>query len=159
MPVTVNGMKNILFAAVGAIALSSCSLMGTKEAAVSGQLRGFDANQNLRIALVGYSNGQYVATSEQAQIIDKYLTGGFTITLPSKVPNGTYRLVVFRDLNNNEKLDTGDAFVSRDNGKLLVLTSQDDQFFQGTKLGWNIYDTTTREVQSTVLNNYDLGKL
>ena len=65
-------MKKILaVAALGTIALSSCSIFGTKTAAVSGQLKGFSPNQNLQLALVGYNGGKYVVDGNRAQVIDK----------------------------------------------------------------------------------------
>lgn len=149
-------MKKLLtVATLGTLALSSCSLFGTRSAAVSGQLKGFSPNQNLGLAVVGYNNGQYTANGSQPQVIDKFLTGGYTLTLPRNVPAGTYRVIVFRDSNNNGRFDTGDVVLSRDNGKLLVLTQRDNQFFTGTKFGWNIYNGTAN-IQTEILNNYDL---
>lgn len=149
-------MKKILAVTLlGTLVLSSCSILGTRSAAVSGQLKGFSANQNLGLAVVGFNNGQYTANGSQPQVIDKFLTGGYTLTLPRNVPAGTYRVIVFRDSNNNGRFDTGDVVLSRDNGKLLVNASRDDQFFRGTKFGWNIYNGTA-DIQTTVLNNYDL---
>ncbi|GBF07422.1 hypothetical protein DAERI_140083 [Deinococcus aerius] len=149
-------MKKILaVATLGTLALSSCSLFGTRSAAVSGQLKGFSPNQNLGLAVVGYNSGQYTANGSQPQVIDKFLTGGYTLTLPRNVPYGTYRVVVFRDANNNGRFDTGDVVLSRDNGKLLVYAGRDNQFFQGTKYGWNIYNGTP-DIQTEILNNYDL---
>lgn len=149
-------MKKILaVAALGSIALSSCAVFGTKSAVVSGQLKGFSPNQNLQIALVGFNQGKFVFDSQRAQVIDKYLTGGFTLSLPRNVPYGTYRLVVFRDVNNDGKLDGGDSIISRDNGKLLVFVAKDGDYFQGTKYGWNIYNGSS-DIQTNILNNYDL---
>lgn len=148
--------KMLIAAALGTLALSSCSVVGTRSAAVSGQLKGFSANQNLGLALVGFNNGVYTATGAQPQVIDKFLTGGYTLTLPRNVPQGTYRVVVFRDTNSDGRFNTGDVVLSRDNGKLLVYARQDNAVFAGTKFGWNIYNTANRDVQTTLLNNYDL---
>ena len=148
--------KMLIVAALGTLALSSCSIFGTRSAAVSGQLKGFGANQNLGLAIVGFNNGQYTNDSTQVQVIDKFLTGGFTLTLPRDVPYGTYRVIVFRDANNDGRYTAGEPILSRDNGKFLVYSQRDDQFFAGTKLGWNIYNTANRDIQTTVLNNYDL---
>lgn len=150
-------MKKILaVAALGTLALSSCSIFGTRSAAVSGQLKGFSPNQNLGLAVVGYNNGVYTANGTEPQVIDKFLSGGYTLALPRNVPYGTYRVVVFRDANNNGRFDTGDVVLSRDNGKLLVYASRDNQFFNGTRYGWNIYNSANGDVQTTILNNYDL---
>ena len=146
--------KMLIVAALGTLALSSCSIFGTRSAAVSGQLKGFGANQNLGLAIVGFNNGQYTNASTQLQVIDKFLTGGYTLTLPRDVPYGTYRVIVFRDANNDNRFNTGDTVLSRDNGKLLVLAQRDNQFFNGTKRGWNLYSSAG--VQTTLLNNYDL---
>lgn len=151
-------MKNILLlTAAGAALLSGCSVFGTRAAAVSGQLRGFNPEQNLRLALVGYNGGKYVADGRQAQLVDKALTGGFTFTLPRDVPSGIYRLVVFRDVNNNNSYDAGDTIVSKYNGKALVYAPRDNYIYTGTKYGWNIYTDDTKEVQTLVLNNYDIA--
>lgn len=149
-------MKRILaVAALGTIALSSCSIFGTKTAAVSGQLKGFSPNQNLQLALVGYNGGKYVVDGNRAQVIDKYLSGGYTLSLPRNVPYGTYRVIVFRDGNNNASYDLGDTILSKDNGKLLVYVARDGDIFAGTKYGWNIYNGSS-DIQTTILNNYDL---
>ena len=151
--------KMLIVAALGTLALSSCSIFGTRSAAVSGQLRGFSPNQNLGLAIVGYNGGQYTNVSTQLQIIDKFLTGGYTLTLPRDVPYGTYRVIVFRDTNNDGRYTAGEPVLSRDNGKFLVYSQRDNQFFNGAKLGWSIYNTATRDVQNTLLNNYDLEAL
>ena len=149
-------MKKILtVAALGTIALSSCSIFGTKTAAVSGQLKGFSPNQNLQLALVGYNGGKYVVDGNRAQVIDKYLSGGYTLSLPRNVPYGTYRVIVFRDANNNNRYDAGDTVLSKDNGKRLAFAQNDNQFFAGTKKGWNLVNPDGN-VQTTLLNNYDL---
>lgn len=149
-------MKKILaVAALGTIALSSCSIFGTKTAAVSGQLKGFSPNQNLQLALVGYNGGKYVVDGNRAQVIDKYLSGGYTLSLPRNVPYGTYRVIVFRDANNNASYDLGDTILSKDNGKLLVYVAKDGDIFAGTKYGWNIYNGSS-DIQTAILNNYDL---
>lgn len=147
--------KMLALVALGTVALSSCSVLGTRSAAVSGQLKGFSPNQNLGLAVVGYNNGRYTADGTQPQVIDKFLTGGYTLTLPRNIPNGTYRVVVFRDTNGDGRFNTGDVVLSRDNGKLLVYAGSDNQFFNGTKYGWNIYNGTA-DIQTTLLNNYDL---
>ena len=149
-------MKKILaMTALGTIALTSCSIFGTKTAAVSGQLKGFSPNQNLQLALVGYNGGKYVVDGNRAQVIDKFLSGGYTLSLPRNVPYGTYRVIVFRDANNNASYDLGDTILSKDNGKLLVYVAKDGDVFAGTKYGWNIYNGTS-DIQTTILNNYDL---
>ncbi|MPY67406.1 hypothetical protein F8S09_12035 [Deinococcus sp. SDU3-2] len=148
--------KMLIVAALGTLALSSCSVFGTRSAAVSGQLKGFSANQNLGLAVVGFNNGQYTNDSTQVQVIDKFLTGGYTLTLPRDVPYGTYRVIVFRDANNDGRYTAGEPVLSRDNGKVLVYSQRDNALFAGSTVGWNIYDTRTRQVQTTLLNNYDL---
>lgn len=152
--------KALVIAAMGTVALSSCTLLGnpTKKD-VTGQLRGFSPNQNLRLAIVGYNNGKYTADGTQAQVIDKFLTGGFVLDLPTKVPFGSYRVIVFRDANNNNRYDAGDTVLSKSNGKLLIYTSIRDQFFNGTVQGWNLYDSNTGKIQTTILNNYDLDAM
>lgn len=138
-------------------ALSACTLVGnptTKD--VSGQLRGFPSGADLRLAIVGYSNGRYTADGSESQILDKYLTGGFTLDLPRNLGYGTYRVVVYNDANHNNRFDTGDRVVSRDNAKLLVHAQRAGQFYPGTKAGWNIYNTTTQGSSSLALVNYDL---
>ena len=45
--------------------------------------------------------------------------------------------------------------LSRDNGKLLVYSQRDGQFFAGTKFGWNVYNGSS-DIQTEILNNYDL---
>ncbi|SMB95734.1 hypothetical protein [Deinococcus hopiensis] len=147
--------KLLALSAVALVTLSSCSIFGTRSAAVSGQLKGFSPNQNLGLAIVGYNKGQYVFDSNQAQVIDKFLTGGYTLTLPRNVPYGTYRVIVFRDADNNGRFNAGDTVLSRDSGKLLVYSQRDGQFFAGTKYGWNIYNGTS-DIQTEILNNYDL---
>lgn len=149
-------MKKVLaVAALGTIALSSCAIFGTRSAAVSGNLKGFSPNQNLQLAVVGYNNGQYVVDGNQAQVIDKYLTGGYTLALPRNVPYGTYRVIVFRDANNNGSYDLGDTILSKDNGKLLVYAGKHDAYFPGTKYGWNIYNPGGG-IQTNILTNYDI---
>ena len=152
--VTMN--KVMLATGLSALLLSACSVVGTRSAAVSGQLRGFSANQNLGLALVGYNNGRYTADGTQAQVIDKFLTGGYTLTLPRDVPYGTYRVIVFRDANNDNRYNAGDTVLSRYSGKLLVYAARDNALFNGTKYGWNIYDGNSGRIQTTILNNYDL---
>ncbi|GAA5502756.1 hypothetical protein Dxin01_02500 [Deinococcus xinjiangensis] len=150
-------MKKVLtLAALGTLALSSCSVFGTRSAAVSGQLKGFSPNQNLGLAIVGFNNGQYTADGTQAQLIDKFISGGYTLTLPRDVPYGTYRVIVFRDANNNNRYDIGDTVLSRDNGKRLLYVARDNDIMNGTKYGWNIYDAATGKIQTTIINNYDL---
>lgn len=149
--------KFFALAAIGSLALSSCTLVGNPvKKDVTGQLRGFNPDQNLRLAIVGYNNGQYTADGTPAQVIDKFLTGGFVLDLPTKVPYGSYRVIVFRDANDNNRYDIGDTVLSRHNGKLLLYTSVNDQYFVGTVRGWNIYDANSGKIQTTVLNNYDL---
>lgn len=148
--------KLLAIATIGTLALSSCSVFGTKSAAVSGQLKGFNSDQNLRLALVGFNNGQYTADGSRAQVIDKALTGGYTLTLPREATNGIYRIVVFRDTNNNDRYDVNEAVLSKDNGKRLVKAGSDNATVQGTRYGWNIWDTTNGNIQTTILNNYDL---
>lgn len=143
-------------ALAGSLLLSGCSILGTRAAAVSGQLKGFAKDQNLRLAIVGYNNGTYTADASRAQLIDKFLTSGYTLTLPTKVPYGTYRVVVFRDRNNNEKFDLGEPVLSRNNGKLLVYAERDNTPFNGAKYGWNIYNVNAKNVESNFLTNYDL---
>lgn len=154
-------MKNLLaIAALGTVALSSCTLAGNPiRKDVTGQLRGFSSNQNLGLALVGFNNGQYTADGTQSQVIDKFLTGGFALDLPTNLPYGTYRVIVFRDANNDNRFNTGDTVLSRDNGKLLVFAQRDNQFFGGTKRGWNLYTSASGSVQTTLLNNYDLDAI
>ena len=65
-------------------------------------------------------------------------------------------MIVFRDANNNNRYDTGDTVLSKDNGKRLIYASQDNQFYNGTKKGWNLVTTSSGNVQTTLLNNYDL---
>ena len=150
-------MKKMLAVAVlGSLALTSCSIFGTRSAAVSGQLKGFSANQNLGLAVVGFNNGQYTNDSTQVQVIDKFLTGGYTLTLPRDVPYGTYRVIVFRDANNDNRYNAGDTVLSSYSGKLLVYAARDNALFNGTKYGWNIYDGNSGRIQTTILNNYDL---
>lgn len=148
--------KALLLGLTGVLALTSCSVIGTKAAAVSGQLRGFPIDQNLGLAVVGFNNGQYVANGERAQVIDKLVSGGYTLALPKNVPAGTYRVVVFRDANNSGSYDAGDTVLSKDNGKVLVYASRDNYLFNGIKYGWNIYNNATGEIQTIIINNYDL---
>ncbi|KQR04581.1 hypothetical protein [Deinococcus sp. Leaf326] len=148
--------KIILAGGLSALLLSACSVVGTRSAAVSGQLRGFSANQNLRLALVGYNNGRYTADGTQAQVVDKFLTGGYTLTLPRDVPYGTYRVIVFRDANDDNRYNAGDTVLSSYSGKLLIYAERDNALFNGTKYGWNIYDGNNGHIQTTLLNNYDL---
>ena len=138
-------------------ALSACTLVGnptTKD--VSGMLRGFPSSADLRLAIVGYSSGRYTADGSESQLLDKYVSGGYTLDLPRSLGYGTYRVVVYTDANHNNRLDTGDRVVSRDNGKLLVYAQRAGQFYPGIKAGWNIYNTTTRGSSSLALVNYDL---
>ncbi|UBV42815.1 DUF2141 domain-containing protein [Deinococcus taeanensis] len=150
-------MKTILAATIlGTLTLSACTLAGNPiQKDVTGQLSGFNANQNLGLAIVGFNNGQYTADGTQSQVIDKYLTNGFSLDLPRNVPYGTYRVIVFRDANNNNRYDTGDTVLSRDNGKRLIYAQRDNQFVSGTKAGWNLVNPDGT-VQTTLLNNYDL---
>lgn len=148
--------KLIAIAALSTIALSSCSVFGSKSAAVSGQLKGFNPEINVRLALVGFNNGQYTADGSRAQVIDKALTGGYTLALPREVPNGIYRIVVFRDVNNNDRYDLGEVVISKDNAKRLVKVGKDNDYVTGTKYGWNIWDTSNGNTQTVILNNYDL---
>ena len=152
-------MKKLLtIAALGTLTLSACTLAGNPvKKDVTGQLRGFNANQNLGLALVGFNAGQYTADGTQSQVIDKFLSGGFALDLPTNLPTGSYRVVVFRDANNNNRFDTGDTVLSRDNGKRLIYASRDDQVYAGTKRGWNLVTTANGFVQTTLLNNYDLN--
>ncbi|WP_221091465.1 DUF2141 domain-containing protein [Deinococcus aquaedulcis] len=153
-------MKHMLIAAaLGTLTLSACTLAGNPiKKDVTGQLRGFNANQNLGLAIVGFNNGQYTADGTQSQVIDKFLTGGFAVDLPTNLPYGTYRVIVFRDANNNNRYDTGDTVLSADNGKRLVYAQRDNQFAAGTKAGWNLVNPNG-DVQTTLLNNYDLNAL
>lgn len=149
--------KALALAVLGSLTLSACTLIGnpTKKD-VTGQLRGFNPDQNLGLAVVGYNNGRYTADGTQSQLIDKYLTGGFALDLPTNVPFGSYRVIVFRDANNNHRYDAGDTVLSKDNSKLLLFVQLDNQYFNGTKRGWNIYNARDGSIQSTILNNYDL---
>lgn len=151
-------MKKLLtIAALSTLTLSACTLAGNPvKKDVTGQLRGFNSNQNLGLAIVGFNNGQYTADGTQSQVIDKFLSGGFALDLPTGLPTGTYRVIVFRDANNNNRYDTGDTVLSKDNGKRLVYASRDGQFYAGTKRGWNLVTTSSGFVQTTLLNNYDL---
>ncbi|MFC4452615.1 hypothetical protein [Deinococcus sonorensis] len=150
-------MNKILALSALSVALSACTLVGNPLSKdVSGQLRGFPSGQDLRLAIVGYSNGRYTADGSESQIVDKYLTGGFTLDLPKTLGTGTYRVVVYTDVNRDGRFSTGDRVVSRDNGKLLVNAQRSGQFYPGIKAGWNIYNTATRESSSLALTNYDL---
>lgn len=153
-------MKNLKLLAITAFAsgllLSGCSILGTRAAAVSGQLKGFAKDQNLRLAVVGYNQGTYTKDASRAQLIDKFLTSGYTLTLPTKIPYGTYRVIVFRDRNNNQQYDTGEPVLSRNNGKLLVYAERDNTPFNGAKYGWNIYNIKAKNIESNFLTNYDL---
>ncbi|WP_295821980.1 hypothetical protein [uncultured Deinococcus sp.] len=151
-------MKKLLaIAALGTLTLSACTLAGNPvKKDVTGQLRGFNSGQNLGLAIIGFNNGQYTADGTQSQVIDKFLTGGFSLDLPTNLPTGSYRVIVFRDANNNNRYDTGDTVLSKDNGKRLIYASQDNQFYNGTKKGWNLVTTSSGNVQTTLLNNYDL---
>ncbi len=149
--------KALLLAAVGTLTLSACTLVGNPlKKDVTGQLKGFDKDQKLRLAIVGYNNGQYTADASESQLVDKYLTGGFALDLPTNVPYGSYRVVVFRDVNSNGRYDLGDQIVSKSNGKLLLYTNMRDAILKGTVKGWNLYDTNTGKLQINLLNNYDL---
>ena len=91
-------MKKVLALTVLGASLSACTLVGnptTKD--VSGNLVGFPSGANLRLAVVGYSNGNYTADGSESQIIDRYLTNGFLLDLPRTLGYGTYRVVVFKD--------------------------------------------------------------
>ncbi|GGL09724.1 hypothetical protein [Deinococcus radiotolerans] len=151
-------MKAMLAAAILApLTLSACTLAGNPiKKDVTGQLRGFDANQNLGLAIVGYNNSQYTADGTQSQIIDKFLTGGYSLDLPTNLPYGTYRVIVFRDANSNNRYDTGDTVLSADNSKRLIYAQRDGQFASGTKTGWNLLNPDGT-VQTVILNNYDLS--
>lgn len=152
--------RTLTMTALGMALLSSCTLVGNPfHKDVTGQLSGFSANQNLGIALVGYNGGQFTADGSQSQVIDKFLTKGFAVDLPKNLPYGTYRVIVFRDADNSGRYNAGDTVLSKDNGKLLVFAKNDDQYFagKGIKKGWNIYNPATGEVQSKLLNNYDLS--
>lgn len=150
--------KLLTLAALGTLTLSACTLAGNPvKKDVTGQLRGFNANQNLGLAIVGFAGGQYTADGTQSQVIDKFLSGGFVLDLPTGLPTGTYRVVVFRDANNNNRYDTGDTVLSRDNGKRLIFAASDNQFYRGTKRGWNLINTADGYIQTTLLNNYDLS--
>ncbi|MHA0035766.1 hypothetical protein [Deinococcus sp. PESE-13] len=148
--------KALTLALLGTVALSSCSVVGTRAAVVSGQLNGFNSDQNLRLALVGFNNSQYVADGRRAQVIDKVLTGGYTFALPRNVQSGVYRLIVFRDVNNNNAYDSGDVVLSRHNGKSLIYAPRDNYIYSGVKYGWNIRNDANGDIQTVVLNNYDL---
>lgn len=150
-------MHKILALATLGMALSSCSILGTKSAAVSGNLKGFTNDANIRLALVGFNNGQYTTDGSRAQVIDKAITDGYVLTLPRDVPNGIYRVVVFRDLNGDDRYNVGEPVVSHDNGKRLVKAGYDGQFVKGTRYGWNLWTTATNDVQIAILNNYDLS--
>ncbi|GGR70704.1 hypothetical protein GCM10008959_35490 [Deinococcus seoulensis] len=146
----------IAIAALGTLTLNACTLAGNPvRKDVTGQLRGFAAEQNIRLAIVGYNNGQYTSDGTQGQIIDRFLTGGYSLDLPTNVPYGYYRVVAFRDANNNSRYDAGDTVLSKDNGKRLILAQRDNQFLAGTKTGWNLTDGQGN-VQTILLNNYDL---
>jgi outer membrane lipoprotein-sorting protein len=148
--------KLLIPLALGTLTLSACTLAGNPvKKDVTGQIRGFAANQNLGLALVGFNDGKYTADGTESQLIDKFLTGGFALDLPSNVPYGTYRVIVFRDANGNNRYDAGDTVLSKDNGKRLAFAQNDNQFFAGTKKGWNLVNPDGT-VQTTVLNNYDL---
>ncbi|MFC6661853.1 hypothetical protein [Deinococcus multiflagellatus] len=81
-------MKHLLIAAaLGTLTLSACTLAGNPiKKDVTGQLRGFNANQNLGLAIVGFNNGQYTADGTQSQVIDKFLTGALPWTCPPICP-------------------------------------------------------------------------
>ena len=150
-------MKKILALTILGASLSACTLVGnptTKD--VSGNLLGFPANAKLRMAVVGYSNGRYTADGSESQVIDRYLTNGYVLDLPKSLGYGTYRVVVYRDANGNDRFDTGDSVVSRNNGKLLVHAQRGGQFFRGIQAGWNIYDTASNGSSSLALRGYDL---
>ncbi|MFC4638649.1 hypothetical protein [Deinococcus hohokamensis] len=155
-------MKRMLaLAALGTLTLSACTLAGNPlRKDVTGNLKGFNPNQNIRLAIVGFNSaGQYTADGTQSQIIDKYLTGGFALDLPTNLPYGTYRVVAFRDANNDGRFNTGDVVLSRDNGKRLVYSRYDNQFYRGTTKGWNIYNPSNNVAQTLTLDNYDLEAL
>ncbi len=46
-------------------------------------------------------------------------TSGLVLDLPRDVPFGIYRVIVFRDDNNNS-YEAGDTILSKDNGKRLL---------------------------------------
>ena len=148
--------KTVSLTLIGTVLLSACSVIGTRAAAVSGQLWGFDPTQNLRLALVGFNSGQYVADGRRAQVIDRRVTGGYTFTLPRDVAPGLYRLVVFRDANNNAAYDSGDTILSRHNGKTLIYSLRNDAPYAGVTYGWNIRNDLTGAVQATILSDYDI---
>lgn len=150
-------MKAVLATALLApLILSACTLAGNPvKKDVAGQLRGFNANQNLGLAIVGYNSGQYTADGTQSQIIDKFLTGGYSLDLPTNLPYGTYRVIVFRDANGNNRYDAGDTVLSQDNNKRLIYAQNDGQFAPGTRRGWNLLNPDG-SVQTVILNNYDL---
>ena len=57
-------------------------------------------------------------------MIDKFLTGGFTLTLPRNVPQGTYRVVVegyaVDGAGGSTAYDYRDAYLSPDLGSVAV---------------------------------------
>ena len=150
-------IKTVLALTALSASLSACTLVGnptTKD--VSGNLVGFPQGAKLRVAIVGYSSGRYTADGSESQVIDRYLTNGFLLDLPKSLGYGTYRVVVYRDANSNDRFDTGDSVVSRDNGKVLVRAQRNDQFYGGIKAGWNIYNSASGGSSSLALTNYDL---
>lgn len=104
--------------------------------------------------------------SNQLEIKDPSLTKGYLMELPPEASEGSYRVVAYRDDDNNGHYSRGDAVLGDTCSKYLLYANG-----SGTKLywvgspktlkvkhGWNGYDAQKGgdPYQASVYTDYDL---
>ena len=88
----------------GGLLLGACGLLpGFGGPKVSGEFQGdwSGVAQGLRLALVGLTTEGQVNYDNQLEIKDPSLTKGYLMELPPEASEGSYRVVAYRDDDNN----------------------------------------------------------
>lgn len=122
--------------------------------------------QGLRLALVGLTTEGQVDYSNQLEIKDPSLTKGYLMELPPEATEGSYRVVAYRDDDNNGHYSGGDTVLGHTCGKYLLYADGSDTklYWVGSlkwlkvKHGWNRYDAQKGgdPYQAPVYSDYDL---
>lgn len=122
--------------------------------------------QGLRLALVGFTTEGQVDYSNQLEIKDPSLTKGYLMELPPEATEGSYRVVAYRDDDNNGHYSGGDTVLGHTCGKYLLYADGSDTklYWVGSlkwlkvKHGWNGYDAQKGgdPYQAPVYSDYDL---